>query len=140
MKHLQDAGHATDTPRHDVVCGAGGRGARVRVGLEVVVELLGAMKKHHMQCSFEQHCRLVSRCNTIQTNGELSASPWDCPYTVPMHGCPAMMAMVAGVAPCCRTTSSTSRAVCRFCGYGMPTAAHTIRTGTLSTCNTALML
>lgn len=42
-----------------------------------------------------------------------------------MQGCPAMMAMVAGVAPCWRTTASTSKAVCRFWGYGMPAAVGT---------------
>mmetsp|Transcript_148 Transcript_148/g.329 ORF Transcript_148/g.329 Transcript_148/m.329 type:complete len:248 (+) Transcript_148:2101-2844(+) len=32
----------------------------------------------------------------------------------PMHGCPAMMAIVAGTAPPALTTSSTSKAVCKF--------------------------
>mmetsp|Transcript_4513 Transcript_4513/g.9709 ORF Transcript_4513/g.9709 Transcript_4513/m.9709 type:complete len:331 (+) Transcript_4513:397-1389(+) len=38
----------------------------------------------------------------------------------PMQGCPAMMAIVAGTAPFSDTTCSTSRAVCRLLGYGMP--------------------
>ena len=33
---------------------------------------------------------------------------------------PLMMAMVAGTAPCLRTSASTSSAVATFCGYGMP--------------------
>mmetsp|Transcript_6598 Transcript_6598/g.27335 ORF Transcript_6598/g.27335 Transcript_6598/m.27335 type:complete len:365 (-) Transcript_6598:3040-4134(-) len=36
--------------------------------------------------------------------------------------CPPMTAMVAGTAPSARITSSTSRAVSRFCGQGMPWA------------------
>eukprot|EP00955_Chlamydomonas_euryale_P082976 363786-Chlamydomonas_euryale.AAC.9 len=37
-----------------------------------------------------------------------------------MHATPSMIAMVAGTAPPLRTTASTSSAVCRFWGYGMP--------------------
>jgi hypothetical protein len=40
----------------------------------------------------------------------------DTPRRAPMQGWPAMMAIVAGVAPACLTTASTSRAVCRFWG------------------------
>ncbi len=43
-----------------------------------------------------------------------------CLWHAPMHGCPPRMAMVAGTAPWARTTASTSSAVRRFCGYGMP--------------------
>ena len=56
----------------------------------------------------------------------MAAPPW--PKTSmsardsPTLSLPSMMAMVAGTAPCWRTSSSTRSAVATFCGYGMPWA------------------
>ena len=72
-----------------------------------------------------QHCTLsglgVVAVHKYGSDPCSSNSPtYPAALPLPMHGCPCIIAMVAGTAPCREMTSSTSSAVCRFCGYGMP--------------------
>mmetsp|Transcript_12149 Transcript_12149/g.29424 ORF Transcript_12149/g.29424 Transcript_12149/m.29424 type:complete len:404 (-) Transcript_12149:1594-2805(-) len=62
----------------------------------------------------------MSRRDTLAAAAPILASRSRCSSLRPTCGTPSIMAMVAGTAPCRRTTASTSRAMARFCGYGMP--------------------
>mmetsp|Transcript_12038 Transcript_12038/g.50404 ORF Transcript_12038/g.50404 Transcript_12038/m.50404 type:complete len:217 (+) Transcript_12038:499-1149(+) len=62
----------------------------------------------------------TSRRETLRARAPSSASRRRSASSSPTRGTPSMMATVAGVAPRARTIASTSRAICRFWGYGMP--------------------
>lgn len=58
--------------------------------------------------------------NPIKTKrGHQSCDPEEGKF-VPMQGTPSRIAIVAGEAPLCLTIASTSFAVSKFCGKGMP--------------------
>ena len=91
-----------------------------------VLQLLAAQAWRSASCVVRSHKEVSSAAlERFQTairagpEGPCSERP-RCTAHAPTQHWPRMMAIVAGTAPARRTTSSTSSAVCKFCGYGMP--------------------